>query len=151
MFWHDIALAFAGYLSEVLGTISGFGSSTFFVPAALLFEKMQFVLALTGLLHSFGNLSKLALFKHQFDKLLFLKMVIPSVVLCGVGALLSKYVPVDFLYRSLGILLMLLPLTIFLKKDQIQKAYPSLSIILTAASGFITGLIGTGGAIRGFD
>lgn len=149
MLWHDLALVIVGFFSELLGTISGFGSSTFFVPAASFFEQLQFVLALTALLHCFGNLSKLALFKHQTDKRLFLKLVVPSIVLTGLGALLSKYVPVDFLQRILGVVLVLLPLSIILRKQNNAKVHTRFGIVLTGISGFATGLIGTGGAIRG--
>lgn len=149
MLLHDFALIFIGYLSEVLGTISGFGSSTFFVPAALFFEKMQFVLALTALLHCFGNLSKLALFKHQIEKKLFVKLVVPSVILTGVGALLSKFVSISLLQRILGVVLVILPLTIFIKKDRSPNIHTRFGVFLTSVSGFTTGLIGTGGALRG--
>jgi uncharacterized membrane protein YfcA len=149
MLWHDVALIIVGFVSELLGTISGFGSSTFFVPAALFFEKLQFVLALTALLHCFGNLSKLALFKHKLDKRLFLKLVVPSIILTAIGALLSKYVPMDLLQRFMGVVLVILAIISLLKKENIEKVQTNFSIVLTGISGFVTGLIGTGGAIRG--
>jgi uncharacterized membrane protein YfcA len=149
MIFHDLSLVIIGFLSELLGTISGFGSSTFFVPYALFFEKLQFVLALTSLLHCFGNISKLTLFKFKIDKILFLKLVVPSIILTGIGAILSKYIHVDYLQRILGVVLILLPLTFFIKKDINKKVPVRFSIFLTGFSGFTTGLIGTGGAIRG--
>jgi uncharacterized protein len=157
MVWHDLALVIIGFFSELLGTLSGFGSSTFFVPAALFFEKLQFVLALTALLHCFGNVSKLVLFKVQIDRALFLKLAVPSVFLTGLGAVLSKFAPVDLLQRFLGVVLVVLSLLALLRSLRLrnlrdgkpERAHAALGIVLTAASGFCTGLIGTGGAIRG--
>lgn len=59
---HDFLLTFLAFISEAIGTLSGFGSSTFFVPLAILVESFTFVLALTAILHCFGNLSKILLF-----------------------------------------------------------------------------------------
>ena len=149
MHFHDVSLIIVGLFSEVLGTISGFGSSTFFVPYALFFEKLQLVLALTAILHCFGNISKLALFKFKIDKALFLKLVVPSILLTGIGALLTKFIHIEYLQRILGFVLVLLPLTQFLSRKIPIKGTVRFSIILTGISGFTTGLIGTGGAIRG--
>ena len=49
-------------LSEIVGTIGGFGSSVFFVPLAGLFFDFHTVLALTSILHVFSNAAKLVLF-----------------------------------------------------------------------------------------
>jgi len=49
-------------LSEVVGTIAGFGSSVFFVPLAGLLLDFHGVLALTSILHVFSNAAKLVLF-----------------------------------------------------------------------------------------
>ena len=70
MKWHDGGLIILAFLSETIGTVSGFGSSTFFVPTAIFFESFKLVLALTALLHIFGNISKLILFKRNFDRVL---------------------------------------------------------------------------------
>ena len=51
MQWHDIGLGFLAFISETVGTVSGFGSSTFFVPMAVFLESFHMVLALTAILH----------------------------------------------------------------------------------------------------
>jgi len=48
LFFFVIAL-----LSEVIGTVAGFGSSVFFVPLAGLFLDFHSVLMLTSILHVF--------------------------------------------------------------------------------------------------
>ncbi len=51
-------------LSEVVGTIAGFGSSVFFVPLAGFFFDFHQVLALTSILRVFSNAAKLAFFRQ---------------------------------------------------------------------------------------
>lgn len=150
MSWHDFFFAFIGFLSEILGTISGFGSSTFFVPIAQMLENFHLVLVLTALLHSIGNLSRIYYFKNSFDKKLFIKMAFPSIVLSGLGALLTKYIPTEHLSKTLGAALVVIAIVLFFKKNK-QKSLlkPSWGIPLVGLSGFMTGLVGTGGAIRG--
>jgi uncharacterized membrane protein YfcA len=56
-------------VSEVVGTVSGFGSSILFVPLASLFFDFKTVLSITAIFHVFSNLSKLLLFnKGNFNK-----------------------------------------------------------------------------------
>ncbi len=49
-------------LSEIVGTVAGFGSSVFFVPLASFFFEFHQVLALTSILHVFSNAAKLVFF-----------------------------------------------------------------------------------------
>ena len=56
------------FLSEVIGTIAGFGSSVFFVPLAGLFFDFHTVLALTSILYVFSNAAKLVLLGGTRDR-----------------------------------------------------------------------------------
>lgn len=146
---HDFLVAALALASEVLGTLSGFGSSTFFVPLASLFEEFHLVLVLTALLHCFGNISKLTLFRRGFDAGLFFLLAGPSIVFTAVGAFLSGKIEVGYLLRGLGIFLILWAVY-FLFVDGRRRRIPLWSaVVLSAVSGFSTGLLGTGGAIRG--
>lgn len=53
-------------ISEILGTVGGFGSSLFFVSVAQFFYPFNAVLALTGLLHMFSNSAKLVFFLAHY-------------------------------------------------------------------------------------
>ena len=50
-------------LAEIVGTISGFGSSILFVPLASLLLDFKIVLGITAVFHVFSNISKIFLFK----------------------------------------------------------------------------------------
>jgi uncharacterized protein len=146
---HDLIVAALAFASEILGTLSGFGSSTFFVPAASHFERFQLVLALTSILHCFGNLSKLALFRQNFNYRLFILLAVPSIVFTGLGAFLAGQIQTVYLLKGLGIFLICWSLYFFLKGRETVQMPVWVAMLLTALSGFSTGLLGTGGAVRG--
>ncbi len=149
MVLHDLYLVLIGFFSEVLGTVSGFGSSTFFVPAGLFFESLYFVMALTSILHCFSNFSKITLFREHFSWKYFWKLAVPSILLTAVGAVISKWVAVQHLIHFLGAFLVLVSILFLLGKEHIQRLHVSTGIAFSGLSGFVTGLFGTGGALRG--
>lgn len=146
---HDLTLIFSAFVSEILGTLSGFGSSTFFVPIALQIESFKLVLALTAILHCFGNFFKIFLFRRDFLWAYFYKMAIPSVVMTGLGALMTATFSADLMTQILGAFLILFSTySLFFKKRALLLPQ-WLVVFLSALSGFLTGFIGTGGALRG--
>lgn len=146
---HDIILAAVAFASEFVGTLSGFGSSTFFVPSALFFESAQFVLALTGILHCFGNASKIALFREHFDWKIFWLLCIPFVISTGVGAVLVVVTGGGKIHAVLGLFLLVYALFSLLKPSRTLDIPRWAAVCLSGLSGLSTGFIGTGGAIRG--
>lgn len=146
---HDFLLIFTGLVSEILGTVSGFGSSTYFVPIALFFEKFTFVITITALLHTFSNAFKIWLFRHHFDPRLFLRMAVPSILFCGVGALLIPATNLDLIKSLLGFFLMSFTVLSWIRSRNKSVLSDRKILILSTLSGFLTGLLGTGGALRG--
>ncbi|MBI2613274.1 MAG: sulfite exporter TauE/SafE family protein [Candidatus Levybacteria bacterium] len=139
----------SAFISEIIGTVAGFGSSTVFLPLALLFFDFKTALILVALFHVFGNFGRISFFRHGLGKRTLLIFGIPSVVLTFLGALLVNYTPQDFLKGILGVFLAIYSI-LFLYKDDLKiKQSLSSSIIGGGLSGFLAGLIGTGGALRG--
>src|ERR1043166_5335975 len=83
-------------LSEVVGTVAGFGSSVFFVPLASFFFDFHQVLALTSILHVFSNAAKLVLFGKHVRLRLLLLLGVPSIVGVILGAFLSTRLTLKF-------------------------------------------------------
>ncbi|MEW5675733.1 sulfite exporter TauE/SafE family protein [Flavobacterium enshiense] len=136
-------------IAEIIGTVSGFGSSILFVPLAALFFDFKIVLGITAVFHVFSNISKIMLFRKGIDKSIFIKLGIPAIVFVIIGALLTKYIPQKEI--ELGMSFVLLALSVYLIfniNKTIEKNNKNLFIGGTL-SGFLAGLIGTGGAIRG--
>ncbi|MFN6377944.1 MAG: sulfite exporter TauE/SafE family protein [Flavobacteriales bacterium] len=149
MIEHLLLFLILALLAEVLGTIGGFGSSLFFVPMAAYFMDFQAVLGITALFHVSSNLSKIILFKKGVDRFLLINMGIPAVILVIIGALLSNTFEERYLEFGLGALLILLSSFLLLFQDFHWKPTRNNAILGGVISGFLAGLLGTGGAIRG--
>jgi hypothetical protein len=137
------------FIAEVIGTVSGFGSSILFVPIASIFFDFKVVLGITALFHVFSNLSKIFLFRKGLDKNVAIKLGIPAVIFVIIGAFLSKFVPQQELELLMSLLLIALAVYLIIYANKkIEKSNKNL-YLGGMASGFLAGLIGTGGAIRG--
>lgn len=146
---HDLILILFAFISEFIGTLTGFGSSTLFLPLATYIESFQLVLALTAILHCFGNTSRILIFKNQFNLSLFVKLGLPSIALAGLGAHFTSYANPEHLQRALGAVLVPLSLVLFFQKKNHRKMPEWAAVTLSGLSGLVTGFVGTGGAIRG--
>ncbi|MGX7666208.1 sulfite exporter TauE/SafE family protein [Flavobacterium pedocola] len=146
----ELLLFFAlALLAEIIGTVSGFGSSILFVPLAALFFDFKTVLGITAVFHVFSNISKIMLFRKGIDKAIFIKLGLPAIVFVIIGAFLTKYIPQKEI--ELGMSFVLLSLSVYLIFNihkTLNRTDKNLFIGGTL-SGFLAGLIGTGGAIRG--
>jgi uncharacterized membrane protein YfcA len=140
---------FLALLAEIFGTIGGFGSSLFFVPIASYFFDFHTVLGITALFHVSSNLAKIGLFRNGFDKKLILSIGIPAILFVLLGAYLSKFIETKILEICLSLFLIGVSLFFLIFKSMAIKPNLVNSITGGATSGFIAGLLGTGGAIRG--
>ncbi len=140
---------FLALLAEIIGTVSGFGSSTLFVPIAAVFLDFKLVLGITAVFHVFSNISKIYLFQTGIDKKIVVKLGIPAVIFVIVGAILTHYIPQKEI--EMGMNFIILGVAIYLISGQAGKLKQTDSNLYTGGiiSGFLAGLIGTGGAIRG--
>ncbi len=140
---------FLALVSEVIGTVSGFGSSILFVPIASIFFDFKTVLGITAVFHVFSNLSKITLFRKGIDKNIALKLGIPAVIFVMIGAWLTTLVPTKQMELMMNIVLVVL--SIYLLRNFNKSLKQSNANLYTGGvlSGFLAGLVGTGGAIRG--
>lgn len=136
-------------LSEILGTVGGFGSSIFFVPIASYFLDFHSVLGVTAMFHVLSNLTKIGFFHKGVDKKLILSLGIPAVVFVIIGAYLSQFIVTKWLELGLSVFMIALSTFFLFVKKPIVKPTTFNSVTGGIASGFIAGLVGTGGSIRG--
>jgi uncharacterized membrane protein YfcA len=141
-----IALAL---LAEILGTVGGFGSSLFFVPVASYFLDFYSVLGITAAFHVTSNLTKIAFFRKGFDRRLALMIGIPALIFVVAGAVLSRYIDAHILEIALACFLVVLSLVFLSFRQIVVRPDMKNSVIGGALSGFLAGLLGTGGAVRG--
>lgn len=137
------------FVSEIIGTISGFGSSVFFVPLAGMLFDFKTTLALTGILHIFSTSAQVYLFRKKINWLLLIKIGIPSVLMVLLGAYLNEKLEIKFAQLAMGIFLVAFAITFIIKTDLKFKPTNFNAITGGAVAGFLAGFIGTGGAVRG--
>jgi len=145
----EILFFISAIFSEIIGTIVGFGSSTIFLPLALLFVDFRTALILVALFHIFGNIGRLSFFRHGLEKSVLIRFGLPSIIFTLIGALLVPFFFQPFLKGILGIFLVIYSLLTFWKDNLQVKPTMVNSVVGGGLSGFLAGLIGTGGALRG--
>jgi uncharacterized protein len=136
------------FLSELIGAVAGFGSSTIFLPLALFFVDFNTGLTLVAISHLFGNLGRINFFRHGLDRKIIITFGVPSILLSFVGAFIVGELSQESLKVILGIFLIILSVLFLLRPG--LKFPINLTTVVTggAISGLITGLVGTGGALR---
>jgi uncharacterized membrane protein YfcA len=145
----EIILFFiSALIAEIIGTMAGFGSSTIFLPLALLFVDFKTAIVLVAIFHLFGNLSRIIFFRQGFDKRTILQFGVPSVLLSLIGAFLIGVLPQSALKLILGIFLVVTSVSFLAKPGLKFPANTRTFIAGGSATGFITALVGTGGALR---
>lgn len=144
----DLLFFFVAFLSEVIGTIAGFGSSTILLPLALFFFDFQTALVIVAFMHIFGNISRVNFFKKGLDIKILLNFGLPSIIFTIVGALLVSFISQNILKGVLGIFLVIYGIYLLWKEKFRLKTSLSNMLIGGGTSGFFAGLIGTGGALR---
>ncbi|MEM2139413.1 sulfite exporter TauE/SafE family protein [Nitrososphaera sp.] len=144
----DILLIVIGFFSEVVGTMAGFGSSTIYLPLASYLVDFKTALVLVAIFHLFGNVGRIAFFRHGLDRKVLLVFGLLSFALSLLGATLVGDLSQTFLKLLLGIFLISLS-AVFLVRPKIAFPASTKSLVIGGGvSGFIVGLIGTGGALR---
>ncbi len=145
IFWVSLLTIFA----STLGTVSGFGISTLMVPIMLFFLPYAEALLFVGVVHWFGDVWKLFLFKRGGSWKLLLAFGIPGVIAAYIGAQLTFEISTLILSRFVGIFLIAYVLFITLKPKFKIKPNNTSAFWGGAASGLIGGMTGVGGgAIR---
>ncbi len=144
----DIIFLITAFGSVIIGTVAGFGSSTVLLPIALFFVDFKTAIILVAILHISGNISKVAIFKQGLNWRILAIFGIPSILLALLGANLIDIVPQDIMKIILGVFLIVFSATTFLKSNVKIPASKKNLVAGGSVSGFLAGLIGTGGALR---
>lgn len=144
-----LVFIFLALVAEILGTIGGFGSSLFFVPIAGYFLDFHSVLGITALFHISSNLTKIYFFNKGVDWKLIIQIGIPSVIFVIAGAFLSNFLDTKLLEIILAIFLIALSTLFLIRQKLVVPPTKWNNISGGILSGFLAGLVGTGGSVRG--
>ena len=136
-------------IASCVGTMTGFGTSTIMVPVLLFFYPLPQTLLFVGIIHWFGNVWKLILFSKGFRWKLVLSFGVPGIAATYLGASLVFSISSAILSRILGTFLVCYVVYLFLKSSFRIKPSLSAGACGGALSGFLAGIFGIGGAVRG--
>jgi uncharacterized protein len=125
----DIAFLIIGFFSEIVGTIAGFGSSTIYLPLASHLLDFKTALLLVAIFHFFGNISRIAFFRHGLDKNVLLLFGIPSFVFSLIGASLVGDLSQSLLKFILGIFLIVISVIFLLNPKLAFPANPKTLVL----------------------
>lgn len=143
-----LLFSFLTLFAAFVGTLGGFGISTIMVPVVALFFPLPQTLLFVGIIHLFGNVWKVILFRSGIRFKLIATFATPALVASIAGAILVSKLGAGNLQRILGIFLIVYVAFLFV--------YPKFKVAKTTfatslgglASGFAAGFFGIGGAIR---
>ncbi|MFY9638836.1 MAG: sulfite exporter TauE/SafE family protein [Methanobacterium sp.] len=137
------------FLSIVIGTVAGFGTSTILLPVALIFVDFKTALVLVAITHLSANMGATTFFRHGLDRRLILLFGVPSIFITIIGAYMVTYVPQNILIIILGIFLLIFSISFLIKPNIKVPKSDTNTVIGGALSGFLQGLLGIGGPLRG--
>ena len=144
----EILFFAAAFVSELIGTIAGFGSSTIFLPLSLFFVDFKTALALVAFFHFSGNVGRLLFFGKSVDLKITPLFAAFSFAFALLGAWLAIQAPAALLKMLLGVFLVAYSLYSFVSPNFVLRSSKPMIVLGGASSGFLAGLIGTGGALR---
>lgn len=144
--WLFLVSAFG---AEVIGTMAGFGAATILTPIASWFLPIKTAVAVVTCFHLFGNASRLYFFHRAIDWKLVTRFGITGVLLSLTGAHVAAWLPAHHIRLVFGSFLLLYVGVEVCTVTTVRVPSTTKTLLIGgAASGFIAGLIGTGGAIR---
>ena len=129
-------------IASMVGTMTGFGTSTIMVPVLLLFYAVPQTLLFVGIIHWFGNLWKMLFFRSGLRWRLILCFGIPGIVASYFGASLVPDVPKELLRRILGGVMVGYVVFLLVKGSFKLKQSIRSGICGGALSGFLAGIFG---------
>jgi uncharacterized membrane protein YfcA len=136
-------------VASAVGATSGFGISTIMIPILAMALPPHEAIFLVSIIHWFGNVWNLALYRTGFDKRLVALFGVPGVAMAFAGAYLAVGVDAELLLRTLGGVLTGYSALLLWKPGFRVRPLTRNAVIGGAASGFFAGLVGLGGILRG--
>lgn len=144
-----ILLCILTFVASILGTATGFGTSTVMVPILSLIFPVPVTLLFVGLIHLCGDVWKVILFRTGFDWKLVLAFGLSGIVASFIGASLSLQAENLPVKQILGAFLIVYVIYLFLKRQWALPKTTGTAVTGGLLSGLFAGFFGVGGAVRG--
>ncbi len=145
----EILFWVTAFIAGILGTIAAFGISSILLPVALSSFNYETALILVSLFHISGNIGRITFFSRKPDWQLIKFFGIPAVICTFTGASLVDSIDESILRVLLGLILVIYS-GLGLSNHKLSFKPTKLnSVIGGSVYGFLSGLVGTGGPLRG--
>ena len=144
-----LLLAFVTLAASVVGTATGFGTSTIMIPVLSLYLPLPAALLFVGVIHLCGDVWKVLLFRKGLVWHLVLGFGVSGIIASYFGASLSLYAAAMPLKKALGVFLLLYVAFLFIKRDWALPKTHATAVCGGLLSGLFAGFFGVGGAVRG--
>src|SRR3989344_5576223 len=141
-------IALLTLIAATIGTITGFGTSTLMIPVLVIFFPPVEAIFLVAIIHWFGNIWKVALFRSGFNMRLLMLFGVVGLVTSYLGAYISLGANEQIMLRLLGVFLAGYALFVTLQSRFKIPAGNVTALTGGAVSGFFSGMFGIGGAVR---
>lgn len=139
----------AALLAEIIGTMAGFGAATLLTPVAMLLIDPKQAIAVVACFHLFGNLMRLVYFGPHIHWRTWWQFGLTGIACSAAGALLTGVVSSALLQMIFGLFLLIYVGCSLRFAAQLRLPATAATLFGSGAlSGFIAGLLGTGGAVR---
>ncbi len=142
------AIALLTLLAAAIGTITGFGTSTIMIPVLAIFFPPVEAIFLVAIIHWFGDVWKVALFRKGIDVRLIALFGATGLAASYLGALVSFGANEHALLRLLGAFLSGYALFLISRPAFKIPANNAAALSGGTLSGFFAGMFGIGGSIR---
>jgi len=136
-------------VAGAVGTATGFGTSTIMIPVLALIVPLPVALLFVGIIHLFGDIWKMILFRGGLQWRLVLGFGITGIVASFAGARLSRMAAEMPLKQVLGAFLLLYVVFLLVKRDWALPRTAATAAAGGALSGLFAGFFGVGGTVRG--
>ena len=144
-----LLIALLTLIASAVGTVTGFGTSTIMVPVMVSFYPLPQTLLLVGIIHWFGDIWKMLLFRRGARWRLILLFGVPGIAMSVVGGLVVFQAPEEILARVLGAFLLAYVALILVKGRFRLPETTATALLGGALYGLTAGIFGVGGAVRG--
>ena len=135
-------------VASAIGTITGFGTSTIMIPILALFLSPGEAIFLVSIIHWFGNVWKITLFRSGINWKLIGLFGVTGLVTSYFGAAVTLNIDDSVLLRVLGVFLAVYAIFLLFQSKLKLPASSSVALVGGSLSGFFAGMFGIGGAIR---
>ena len=143
-----IGIGILVFAAAIVGTVTGFGIGTTMVPVMAALYSPPPTLLFVGVIHLFGSLWKVLLFREGVSWKIITAFGITAVIASFIGASVTIQAPEALLKSILGLFLVAYAVSVFVKSNFALPKNSGTLAVGGAVSGFTSGIFGIGGEIR---